>query len=1344
MMTLPFEKMKFGKQFDGASLVSCTEAALIHAAHVVGRDPQTRVVKRSEKADIEERVQSLLSAIDFGGTHLTATDTYLESASSRKKNKTQEIGEVLCSFAANQEFGIPWLLDVEVLDKYPGAPTVRRDKKSKQRPDFIGQGLNGDWYVFEAKGRSNGGKPTVEKLIGWKNQAKTFRTLNGKPPKRHIVSASYLDVDNNWSLFWYDPPSDEHAVDFAFDVKMFFYAYYRKTLSRILGRSANEESSYGLFFPSGVPGISIGIHKEIFSAAMDLNSRQIIDFAASQTGAEVLLEPGVTLFRDGIIVASRLEMPINFGHVVPTGSKSSLRNVPMNEIGKPERVTQERVIKLFTDELDYRYLGDWTDRAGNSNVEDGILSGWLAERGYAPEQISAALYKLRTEADNHSRDLYENNKEVYKLLRYGVQVKTEASEPTTTVQLIDWDEPGKNDFAIAEEVTLKGNHERRPDLVLYVNGIAVGVIELKNSRVSIGDGIRQSLSNQQPEFNAWFFSTVQFVFAGNDSEGLRYGTIGTEDKYFLRWKEDEEDNSRFKLDKYLLKMCRKDRLIELMHDFVLFDGGIKKLPRVHQYFGIKEAQKHVIQKKGGIIWHTQGSGKSIVMVLLAKWILENNPNARVALITDRDELDKQIERVFTEMGEPIKRTTSGLDLMQQLGQATPRLLCSLVHKFGRKGVNDFDAFIKDLEAKPSQTVGEVFVFVDECHRTQSGKLHRVMKAMMPNAVFIGFTGTPLLKKDKATSLEVFGSYIHTYKFSEAVADEVVLDLIYEARDIDQRLGSEDKIDAWFDAKTKGLNDWQKEELKKQWGTMQHVLSSRSRMDRVVDDIVFDFSVKPRLSSERGNAILVASSIYEACKYFTLFQQTSLKGKCAVVTSYNPQAKDVTLEETGANTETDKQFIYNTYTELLKDVEATPGMNKTETYEESAKTKFIKEPANMKLLVVVDKLLTGFDVPPCTYLYIDKSMQDHGLFQAICRTNRLDGDDKDFGYIVDYKDLFKKVENAIAVYTSELDHSSGGADPEVLVQDRLKKGKERLDNTIEALVLLCEPVEPPKGELEHIHYFCGNTEIPTDLEEREPQRVGFYKATVALVRAYANIVDELDRAGYSADDISRIKKQLNYYLNIREIVRKASGEQLDLKPYEADMRHLIDTYIEADAPRKISDFDNMGLLELIQKTGIANAIAAQLGGLKGNRNAISETIENNVRSKIIKEHLNDPAFYEKMSALLDEIIAVRKAKAIEYEEYLKRIADLAAKVQAGLADETPERLDTPGKRALWNNLGQNEELALKIDASVRHVRNDSWRGVQARELVIKAAIYGVVQDAAEVERIFLIIKAQGEY
>jgi type I restriction enzyme, R subunit len=310
------------------------------------------------------------------------------------------------------------------------------------------------------------------------------------------------------------------------------------------------------------------------------------------------------------------------------------------------------------------------------------------------------------------------------------------------------------------------------------------------------------------------------------------------------------------------------------------------------------------------------------------------------------------------------------------------------------------------------------------------------------------------------------------------------------------------------------------------------------------------------------------------------------------------------------------------------------------------------------------------------------MQDHSLFQAIWRTNRLDGEDKDFGYIVDYKDLFKKVENAIAVYTSELDDNAGGADPEVLVQDRLKKGRERLDNALETLALLCEPVELPRGELEHMHYFCGNAEIPTDLQEREPQRAALYKATASLVRAYANIADELEAAGYSSADIARIRQQLDHYLRLREIIRNASAESLDLKAYEADMRHLIDTYIQADEPRKISPFDDMSLLELIVNTGIAEAIAQQLGALQGNKNAVAETIENNVCSKIIKEHLNDPAYYEKMSALLDEIIAARKAKAIEYEDYLQRIAALAKQVEAGQADDAPEVLkQSPALRAL---------------------------------------------------------------
>ena len=1035
-------------------------------------------------------------------------------------------------------------------------------------------------------------------------------------------------------------------------------------------------------------------------------------------------------------------------------------------LSKPERQTQNRVVRLFRD-LGYKYLGDWSDREGNSNVEEGLLQKYLVKKaGYTKSQFNAVVHRLRTEADHNSRGLYGNNQAVYELLRYGVSTLTEAGKPSETIQLIDWKHPENNNFYVAEEVTLKGKHTRRPDVVLYVNGIAIGVLELKNSRVSLSDGIRQNLSNQSHEFNEWFFSTVQFVFAGNDTEGLRYGTVGTGEKYFLSWKEDEADNDGYKLDKYLRKMCDKARLIELMYDFVLFDGGVKKLPRVHQYFGIKAAQDHVRRRQGGIIWHTQGSGKSIVMVMLAKWILENNPNARVAIITDRDALDKQIQRVFTNAGERIERSGSGGELMRQLSQPLPRLLCSLVHKFGRKDVDDFDSYVKELEATPSKTVGEIFVFVDECHRTQSGRLHRVMKAIMPGAVFIGFTGTPLLKKDKQTSNEVFGGYIHAYKFNEAVEDEVVLGLVYEARDIDQQLRSVDKIDAWFEAKTRGLNDWQKDELKKYWGTRQQVLGSLDRLKRVVEDIVFDFSVKPRLSDGSGNAILVAKSIYEACRYYELLQGTPFKGRCAVVTSYNPMARDVTLEETGANTQTEKQVIFNVYTELLKGVKPRPGMNATETYEENAKAKFIAEPANMHLLVVVDKLLTGFDAPSCTYLYIDKSMQDHGLFQAICRTNRLDGDDKVNGVVVDYMDLFKKVENAIAVYASELDHGEGESSPEVLLEDRMTKGKQRMDDAIEAYKLLIEPVPPPKTDLDHMRYFCGNSEIATDLQEREPRRSGLYKAVASLVRAYANIKDELDAAGYTQADQERIASVVKEAVDLREIIKKQSGEFLDLKTYEADMRHLIDTYIEAEQPQKISPFDGLGLLELIVKTGIADAIAARLGKLSGNRTAVAETIENNVRSKIIQEQMNDPAFFERMSSLLDEVIAARKAGAIEYEDYLKRIAEIATKVEAGQSEETPAELDTPGKRALFNNLtgadatsditsaGMTKEekaefrtpldLAMKIDEAVRNVRPDGWRGVQSRERVIKKALHDIVQDVDEVERLFKIVKAQKEY
>jgi type I restriction enzyme R subunit len=1038
-------------------------------------------------------------------------------------------------------------------------------------------------------------------------------------------------------------------------------------------------------------------------------------------------------------------------------------------IGNPERATQKRVIALFQGELGYRFHGDFSERA-NDHVEEAMLTGWLQRRGVGKEAITRALQLLRNEASNHGRDLYTNNKHVYELLRYGVKLKTDPGLPTETVWLVDWANPERNDFSLAEEVTLSGQHERRPDLVLYLNGIAITVIELKNSRVSVGDGIGQLLSNQSPEFHAWFFSTVQFVFAGNDSEGLRYGTIGTPAKMFQSWKEDPEDNAGFKLDKYLRKLCSKPRLLELIHDFVLFDGGAKKLPRPHQYFGVKAAQQYVRRKEGGIVWHTQGSGKSLVMVLLARWILEHNPRARVAVITDRTELDKQIEDVFTAAGEKLVRVRNGSELIELLGQAQPRMLCSLVHKFGQRGVDSVEEFTRGLAAAPSRTVGDVFVFVDECHRTQGGKLHQFMKALLPNAIFVGFTGTPLLKQDRETSREVFGGYIHTYKFAEARDDKVVLDLHYEARDIEQQLSDGGKVDAWFDAKTRGLNDWQKAELRAKWGTMQHVLSSRARMNRVVADIVTDFGTKPRLMSGRGNAILVVSSIYEACRYFELLQATPFRGRCALITSYDPQVKDVTREEVGANTETDKQFLYNTYKALLEGVVTRAGKSATEAYEDAAKKRFREEPAQMQLLVVVNKLLTGFDAPSCTFLYLDRALRDHDLFQAICRTNRLDGDDKEFGHIVDYKDLFERVRDSIRVYSSELDDDEQGGDSELAIHDWREAGRRRLDHALEALQILCEPVAPPKGELQHIHYFCGNVEVAADLQETAQRRVTLYRCVAAFARAFADLANDLAAVGYDAVEQVRLKAQVQRFLDLREIVRRASGETLDMKAYEADMRFLLDAYIEAAAPRKISPFDDMGLLELIERTGIDQAIEKLPAGVRSSPEAVAETIGNNVRARILREHLRDPSFYDRMSRLLQEVIEDLRRRRIDYQQFLRQIADLAAQVQAGADRATPTELGTAGMRALFNNLpgaalaprqgdeqvledrpgfGPAErlrvELTQRIHETVLRVRPAGWRGNQAKENVIKRALLPLLGDDEEaVERVFAILVNQGEY
>jgi type I restriction enzyme R subunit len=1027
----------------------------------------------------------------------------------------------------------------------------------------------------------------------------------------------------------------------------------------------------------------------------------------------------------------------------------------MSNVGQSERKTQDRVIELFRDRLGFDYLGNWANRKDNSNVEVQLLERNLETRGYGAAQIRKAVEMLRSDASlGGGRDLYEANREVYELLRYAAKVRPDAGEQTENVWLIDWRKPEANHFALAEEVTLTGKHDKRPDIVLYINGIAVATIELKRSKVSVSEGIRQSFGNQQREFIRPFFTTVQLVMAGNDVEGLRYATIDTEEKYWLSWREPSEIEEP--LDRALTQLCSKERLTELIHDFVVFDSGVKKVCRHNQYFGVKAAQARVAKREGGILWHTQGSGKSLTMVWLAKWLREHRQDARVLIVTDRTELDEQIEKIFLGVGEKIYRTSGAADMLAVLNGSTEELVCSLIHKFRgskdeRAGNDAAGDFIEELLTKIPKNFsvkGDLFVFIDEAHRTQSGKMHKAMKKLLPGAMFVGFTGTPLLKAEKTTSFKTFGSFIHTYKFDEAVRDGVVVDLRYEARNIDQRLTSQQHVDEWFDAKTRGMTDLSRAELKKRWGTVQKLVSAEPRAKQIVQDIMLDMERRPRLKDGRGNAILVGSSIYQACKFYELFCNAGLRGRCAIVTSYEPRASDISKENSGHGA-TEKLRQYEIYRQMLAEhfgELADVAMGKVEQFEQDVKERFVKEPGRMRLLIVVDKLLTGFDAPPATYLYIDKQMRDHGLFQAICRVNRLDGEDKDYGYIVDYQDLFNSLQSVIGDYTSGALDGYDKPDVEGLLADRVAKGRRDLDAALERVRAICEAVSPPKDTLQYQQYFCaeeqGNAE---QLKANELRRVALYKAIAAAVRAYGNLANEMAAAGYSEIEATEIRDEIAHYSDVRDEVKIGAGEDIDFKPYEAGMRFLLDTYIQADPSQRVADFGDAGLIELIARIG-AGAIDRLPPGIRRDPEAVAVTVANNMRRVIVDEHARNPKYYARMSLLLDALIEQQRRGAINYREYLERLMIQAR--QLGLRDSDtvyPDWVDDGAKRALYDFGFRGENLVLGVDMAVRHTKPDHWIGNEIKERKVRGALVNALPpDYDRIEELMVLVKARDEY
>lgn len=1033
-----------------------------------------------------------------------------------------------------------------------------------------------------------------------------------------------------------------------------------------------------------------------------------------------------------------------------------------SHIGEPEKSVQNRLLALFKEKLKYEYLGNYEYRTCNRNIERKLLFDYLmSTQKWSKDEAKRAITKLEKEAYCTPQNMQEKNEKVYSLLRYGVNVSPDVGTKKITVNLIDWEHPDKNQFYIAEEVTINSStpdsFTKRPDLVIYVNGIALAVIELKRSKVSVHDGIRQTIGNQQENFIRPFFSTVQLLFAGNDSQGLYYGVIDTPEKFWLRWKEPDASIPN-ELDRSVTQWFNKERLLEMIHDFLVFDAGVKKVCRPNQYFAVKAAQPRCEKKEGGVIWEAQGSGKSLIMVWLAEWIHENIDNSRVVIITDREELDEQISDGFKDTGETIARAKSGAGLIGMLNEEAPWLLCTLIHKFGKKNVEGkgdmagvkseipLEKYLEDIVAQLPQgfkAKGNIFVFIDECHRTQGGYLHEAMKTIMgKDVMMIGFTGTPLLHTQKKDTWQTFGPLIHAYRFNEAVEDGVILDLRYESRKVDQFLGNKDKIDAWFEKKTKGLNKVAAARLKGRWATMQNIFSSRQRIDAVVGDICLDMDTTPMLVNRRGNAILVADSIYQACRYWDAFQKTALKGHCAVITSFEAKADDINMASSGEN-ESEDEYKFRIYKEM------TDGHKSVSAFEAYAKKEFIDHPKNMRLLIVVDKLLTGFDAPSACVLYIDKHMENHNLFQAICRVNRVDGDDKEYGYIVDYQNLFECISGAIGDYTSDGAALSGydKEDIEGYIKEKNKACRKDLEEAKEQVEVLLELVHPQTRE-GFFRYFVYDDNAPEEemdkqLDDNAEKRSKLYKYVRRYLNCYANLANSLEDMGYNEAERKEYAECAKKYDALKREIELRSNDHIDMRRYEPDMRQVLDLYVKAEDSEVIAKLDDTSFLDIVaaQNEEQLNDLPDELKDEYGRASA--ETVEANLREVIRKDSPFNPAYYGKLSIILQELIDKRKKEMLDYEEYMKELIELVKKARGKSANSYPESIKTPGMRALYDNLGQNEYLAIRAHAVIKENALVGFRDNRLKQRKLIKALAKMLGDEMA-QKIYDIIKLHDEY
>ena len=813
------------------------------------------------------------------------------------------------------------------------------------------------------------------------------------------------------------------------------------------------------------------------------------------------------------------------------------------------------------------------------------------------------------------------NERITNLLLLGTSLEENLEDGTRrsfSFKFIDFENLQNNDFCVTEEFEVSrvsqsdAQKHRRPDLVLFINGIPIVVIELKKSSVSFENGIKQLEKEQGKDEIAHLFKYIQLTIAANGS-GARYGTTGTAFKFYSVWKEQDEAKAKESLksvingreisalDMTLFALLSKDRLLRLVRHYIVFDKKMKKVCRYQQFFAIEETLKRVSAKKdgaraGGLIWHTQGSGKSLTMVMLTKLLKQIYINSKIIVVTDRIDLDGQIHETFENTDVKAGRASSGSDLIEKL-QSGVSVITTLVHKFEK--VKNQKVVIRD---------GDIFVLVDESHRTQGGDLHKAMKKALPLACYIGFTGTPLLKREK-NSFAKFGGEIHRYTIDDAVKDGAVLPLLYEGRYVGQEVLDPEGLTRKFDLISRELGDEAKRDLQQKWARFERVASSEQRLELIAVDI--NEHIKKTLKKSGFKAMLATQRKYDAIKYHEIFEEFG-EIKSAYVISSNEHEE---LE--GGH----KEYVAKAWQDTIR------GYGSEGEYLKHVKDEFIYGD-EIDLLIVVDKLLTGFDAPRASTLYIDKQLKEHNLLQAIARVNRL-YDGKDYGYIIDYRGLLGELDQALTSYAS-----LSGFDPEDItgavidVRIEIVKAKTyytHLDDLFSSVKF--------KDDLESYVAVLEDVQKRDDFKEWLSQFARAFKLALSSEKIYDILSEE---------EIKAYKQKVKFYNELRKAVQLRYHEACDFGKYEAQMQKLLDTYVSAKEVNELTKLVN------IFETEFDDEVQRVEG-----KNAKADTIISAV-SAVVKEKMDsNPAFYKSIAQQIQDIIDEYKAKRLSEEEKLAK-------------------------------------------------------------------------------------------